>query len=196
MATALPICFATNNLGKLKEIQQFLGNDFALKSLADIGCTEDIPETGTTIEENSKLKAQYVSEKYGIDCFADDTGLEVASLNNEPGVYSARYAGTGVAEDNMNLLLKNLAPHTSRTARFKTIVTLAVKGQYYSFEGLAEGNIIEQKRGSSGFGYDPIFVPVGYHLTFAELSMEEKNSISHRGKAMRLLISFLQNHKF
>lgn len=196
MATALPICFATNNLGKLKEIQHLLGNDFALKSLVDIGCTADIPETGSTIEENSKLKAQYVWEKYQIDCFADDTGLEVVSLGNEPGVYSARYAGTGVADDNMNLLLKNLAPHADKSARFKTVVTLVIKGNFYSFEGLAEGNIIAEKRGNSGFGYDPIFVPLGYSSTFAELSMEEKNTISHRGKAMRLLISFLQNHKF
>ncbi len=188
------LCFATNNLGKLKEIQALLGNTILLQSLIDIGCTEDIPETGATIEENSKLKAQYVWENYGIDCFADDTGLEVTALNNEPGVYSARYAGSAcIAKDNMNLLLENLSSHIDKTARFKTIVTLVQSGNYHQFEGIVEGTIIEEKRGNKGFGYDPIFVPNGYNKTFAEMEMEEKNIISHRGKAIQLLVTFLQS---
>ena len=188
------LCFATNNLGKLKEIQALLGNTILLQSLIDIGCTEDIPETGATIEENSTLKSQYVWENYGIDCFADDTGLEVTALNNEPGVYSARYAGSAcIAEDNMNLLLENLSSHIDKTARFKTIVTLVQSGNYHQFEGIVEGTIIEKKRGNKGFGYDPIFVPNGYNKTFAEMEMEEKNIISHRGKAIQLLVTFLQS---
>jgi len=188
------LCFATNNQGKLKEIQALLGNTFQLKSLLDIGCTEDIPETGATIEENSKLKAQYVWENYGVNCFADDTGLEVTSLNNEPGVFSARYAGSAcIAKDNMNLLLKNLSALNDKTARFKTIVTLVQGGDYRQFEGIVEGTIIEEKRGQNGFGYDPIFVPNGHSKTFAEFEIEDKNNISHRGKAIRALIAFLQS---
>ncbi len=188
-----PLCFATNNQGKLKEIQALLGNDFYLQSLEDIGCTEDIAETGTTIEENSRLKAQYIWEKYGVNCFADDTGLEVAALNNAPGVYSARYAGSQcIAEDNMNLLLHNLKPFENKLARFKTVVTLVLDGKYYNFEGIASGKIIEEKLGANGFGYDPIFVPVGYTQTFAEMDMGTKNAISHRGKAVAALIDFLK----
>lgn len=194
MSLSLPLCFATNNSGKLKEIQHLLGAKYKLLSLQDIGCTEEIPETGATIEENSKLKAQYVWEKFQVNCFADDTGLEVLALGHAPGVYSARYAGTGIADDNMNLLLKNLSLISDKSARFKTVVTLVIEGVYHTFEGIAAGNIVSEKRGSNGFGYDPIFVPEGYHQTFAELDLDEKNKISHRGKAMRLLISFLQNN--
>ena len=192
MTPYLPLCFATNNSGKLKEIQHLLGDKYKLVSLMDIGCNEEIPETGATIEENSRLKAQYVWEKFGINCFADDTGLEVVALSNAPGVYSARYAGTGIGDDNMNLLLKNLSPFNNKSARFKTVVTLVWNGVYHAFEGIAEGHIITEKRGSNGFGYDPIFIPKGYQETFAELDLDQKNKISHRGKAMSALISFLQ----
>ena len=189
----ITLCFATNNVGKLKEIQALLGNTYQVQSLQDIGCTEEIAETGTTIEENSKIKAQYIWEKYGVNCFADDTGLEVAALNNAPGVYSARYAGSEcIADDNMKLLLKNLNSSEDKSARFKTVITLVINGVYHTFEGIVSGAIIEEKRGANGFGYDPIFVPKGFTQTFAEMDMETKNSISHRGKAVAALIDFLK----
>ena len=191
----MDLVFATNNMNKLSEVQSML-NTTKLKTLKDIGCLEDIPETASTIEGNAILKAQYVTEKYGKNCFADDTGLEVFSLNNAPGVYSARYAGPQKnAEDNMNLLLKNLSNIEDRSAQFKTVIALKIDKQEYLFEGICKGKIISDKRGKKGFGYDPIFIPDGYTTTFAEMTMEEKAKISHRGIATRKLIAFLNNYK-
>ena len=162
--------------------------------MESIGCFEEIPETSETIEGNAILKANYVTQNYGFDCFADDTGLEVEALNGEPGVYSARYAGEHRnADDNMNKLLNKLSDKTNRTAHFKTVIALNLKGKQYLFEGIASGEIITKKIGLRGFGYDPIFKPNGYENTFAELSLEIKNEISHRGKATKTLIEFLQN---
>ena len=188
------ICFATNNANKLEEIQQMLGTSFEIKGLKDIGCEEDIPETSPTIEGNSRLKAQYVWEKYGISCFADDTGLEVHALNGEPGVYSARYAGPQRnSNDNIDLLLKNLADKQDRSAQFKTVMTLILNGEEQQFEGIAKGTILHERTGAKGFGYDPVFQPEGYASSFAEMTMDEKNAISHRGKSVRKLVAYLQS---
>lgn len=188
----MQLVFASNNKNKIQEIQQLLPNSIEILSLEDIGCFEDIPETSNTIEGNAILKANYVTEKYGYDCFADDTGLEVEALNNEPGVYSARYAGAQKnSDDNMNKLLFELKNKTNRNAHFKTIIALNVNGKQHLFEGLAKGSITLEKKGTQGFGYDPIFQPIGYTTTFAEISMEEKANISHRGIATRALIDFL-----
>ena len=169
-----------------------LAGKFEVVGLKDIGCTEDIPETQATIEGNSAQKARYVKEHYGLDCFADDTGLEVAALNYEPGVFSARYAGPQRnSEDNIQLLLKNLANKADRSARFKTVFTLILNGEEHTFTGIVNGEIIKEKRGASGFGYDPIFVPVDYEKTFAEMTAAEKNKISHRGLAVAQLVDFL-----
>ncbi|GAA4844838.1 non-canonical purine NTP diphosphatase [Algivirga pacifica] len=187
------ICFATNNANKLKEIRKQLDGFYEVVGLDAIGCTEDIPETEPTIEGNSQLKASYIWERYKVSCFADDTGLEVTALNGEPGVLSARYAGPQKdSEDNMSLLLKNLEGKEDRSARFKTVITLVLDGKFHQFEGIAEGDIITEKTGDEGFGYDPIFQPKGYDKTFAQISMEEKNKISHRGKAVDKLIDFLK----
>ncbi len=187
------LCFATNNEHKLKEVSAMLRSKFEVVGLKDIGCTEDIPETQATIEGNSAQKARYVKAHYGIDCFADDTGLEVIALNNEPGVFSARYAGPQRnSEDNIQLLLKNLADKADRSARFKTVFTLILSGEEHTFTGIVNGEIIKEKRGESGFGYDPIFVPEDYEKTFAEMSAEEKNEISHRGLAVAQLVDFLE----
>jgi len=188
------LCFATNNSHKLKELQELLDGQYVIKGLKDIGCNEDIAETGQTLEENSRIKAQYVDSRYGISCFADDTGLEVASLDGQPGVYSARYAGQhGDSEANIELLLKNLAGATDRRARFRTIFTLILNSEQVQFEGIVSGNIIGEKRGADGFGYDPVFVPDGYSRTFAEMSSSEKNEISHRGVATRKLVKYLKS---
>ena len=190
----MKICFATNNKNKLKEIKSSV-SAIEVVSLSSIGCTEELPENQDTLEGNSLEKAQYVTDNYKIDCFADDTGLEVAVLNNAPGVYSARYAGPhNDSEANMNLLLQNLKGITNRKAQFKTIITLILDGQTHQFEGIAKGEITEEKVGADGFGYDPIFKPTGYDITFAEMSIEEKNKISHRGIAVRKLIYFLNEH--
>ena len=166
---------------------------YHIVSLKDIGCTEDIPETAPTIEGNAVLKANYVTEKYGFACFADDTGLEVAALDNAPGVYSARYAGEQKnADDNMAKLLDNLSDKTNRKAQFKTVICLNLNGNQHLFEGIIKGEIIPEKRGSAGFGYDPIFIPNGYSNTFAEMSMSEKSKISHRGLAVEKLVAFLK----
>jgi XTP/dITP diphosphohydrolase len=193
----MKIVFATNNENKIKEIQSMLPESIEIISLESIGCHEEIPETADTIEGNAVLKADYVTEKYGYDCFADDTGLEVEALNGEPGVYSARYAGEQKsAEDNMDKLLLNLENSANRNAQFKTVIALNLKGNQHLFTGIAKGEITSGKTGSQGFGYDPIFRPDGYEETFAQLSLETKNAISHRGKATRELISFLnQNPK-
>lgn len=189
------LVFASNNKDKIKEIQSILNGKIQLLSLSDIGCTEEIPETADTIEGNAILKANYVTEKYGYDCFADDTGLEVEALNGAPGVYSARYAGEQKdAVDNMNKLIGALANKNNRKAQFKTVIALNINGKQQLFTGIASGKIIEEKKGNHGFGYDPIFQPEGYNETFAELSADIKNRISHRAQATEALIHYLQNN--
>lgn len=189
----MQICFATNNTHKLKEVRQILGDDFHVFSLADIGCAEELPENQLTLEGNSEEKAMYVYHHYHIACFADDTGLEVDALGGEPGVYSARYAGPQrSSEDNMRLLLQKLDGKPDRSARFRTVITMVSDEGKYQFEGVANGTIATEKSGSGNFGYDPVFIPAGYSRSFAEMSAEEKNKISHRGKAVEKLISFLQ----
>lgn len=189
----MKLVFASNNKNKIQEIQALVPNSIQILSLEEIGCTEDIPETADTIEGNAILKANYVTEKYGYDCFADDTGLEVDSLNGAPGVYSARYAGEQKdANDNMDKLLDELKDKSNRKANFKTVIALNLNGKQNLFTGIINGKIIDEKIGTNGFGYDPIFVADGYNKTFAELSMEEKSTISHRGIAVKELILFLQ----
>jgi XTP/dITP diphosphohydrolase len=186
------LVFATNNRHKREEVQNILGNTYRIVSLADIHCCEDIPETGHTLEENALIKAEYVWNKYGLDCFADDTGLEVKSLNNAPGVYSARYAGEQKSsDDNIDRILRELDTKTDRSARFRTVVALILEGKKYLFEGKVDGQIIREKRGDGGFGYDPVFVPNGWEKTFAELGNELKNTISHRAVAINQLKVFL-----
>ena len=187
------LVFATNNAHKLEEIAAILGEKIKLLSLKDIECTADIPETADTLEGNATQKAEYIYQQYGLDCFADDTGLEVEALDGAPGVFSARYAGEGHnSEDNMQKLLQNLQGVTNRKAQFRTVICLIWDGKKYLFEGICKGEIIEEKRGNAGFGYDPIFVPEGYDQTFAELGNDIKNSISHRAKAVELLCNFLK----
>ena len=189
----MKLVFASNNKNKIQEIQALVPNTFQIVSLEDIGCFEDIPETADTIEGNAILKANYVTEKYGYDCFADDTGLEVDALNGAPGVYSARYAGEQKdANDNMDKLLSELNDKSNRKANFKTVIALNLNGKQNLFTGIINGKIIEEKIGTNGFGYDPIFVADGFDKTFAELSIEEKSTISHRGIAVKELILFLQ----
>lgn len=188
----IKLVFATNNENKIKEINALLTNSIKLLSLKDIGCNEDIPETADTIEGNAILKAKYVYEKYGYNCFADDTGLEIKSLNSEPGVFSARYAGEEKnANKNMDKVLQKLSNSSDRTAQFKTVVALVINGKLSTFEGIIEGEITSEKHGKDGFGYDPIFKPNGYEITFAEMPLSEKNKISHRGRAVKKLIDFL-----
>ena len=190
----MKIVFASNNKNKIQEIQSMLPESIQIVSLESIGCLEKIPETADTIEGNAILKANYITQNYGFDCFADDTGLEVDSLNGEPGVYSARYAGEQRnADDNMNKLLEELLDKPNRNAQFKTVIVLNFEGKQYLFEGIASGEITLEKKGTGGFGYDPIFKPNGYENTFAELSLEVKNEISHRGKATKALLEFLEN---
>ncbi|WP_348813514.1 non-canonical purine NTP diphosphatase [Flavobacterium maritimum] len=189
----MQLVFASNNKNKILEIQSMLPETIKILSLEDIGCIEDIPETAATLEGNAILKANYVTDKYGYDCFADDTGLEVESLNGEPGVYSARYAGEQRnAEDNMNKLLEALSDQTNRKAQFKTVIALNINGKQHLFTGIASGTITLEKAGNQGFGYDPIFQPEEYEETFAQLALEIKNKISHRGKATQQLIHFLK----
>lgn len=189
----MQIVFASSNKNKIFEIQSILPETIQILSLEDIGCLEEIPETSTTIEGNAILKANYVTSKYGYDCFADDTGLEVAVLNGAPGVFSARYAGEQRnSDDNMNKLLHALSDKSNRKAQFKTVIALNINGKQELFTGIAEGEITLEKTGTKGFGYDPIFQPIGYEETFAELSLEIKNEISHRGKATQKLINFLK----
>ena len=187
------LVFVTNNAHKLEEISQILGNKIDLLSLKDINCQEDIPETADTLEGNAFQKASYIHQKYGYDCFADDTGLEVEALNGEPGVFSARYAGSGHdSEANMQKLLQNLNGKTNRKAQFRTAICLIMNGEEHLFEGIVKGEIIGEKRGGAGFGYDPIFVPEGHELTFAELGNDIKNTISHRARAVEKLCQFLK----
>lgn len=186
------LVIATHNKHKLDEIQKLLGDRIKLISLRDLGCNEDIPETGTTLKENAYQKAKYVWEKYKKNCFADDTGLIVEALDGAPGVYSARYAGEHCSfDDNIDLLLENMEGKTNRNARFETVICLIEDGKEQYFEGRCEGCILTERYGKGGFGYDPIFMPNGYGESFAELSMEEKNKISHRGKATAKLIKYL-----
>ena len=184
---------ATNNAHKLEEISAILGDEMELFSLKDINCHADIPETADTLEGNARQKALYIYENYGMDCFADDTGLEVDALNGAPGVFSARYAGDGHdSEANMQKLLKELEGKENRKAQFRTAICLIMEGKEYLFEGIVKGAIIEEKRGGAGFGYDPIFVPEGHDQTFAELGNDIKNTISHRARAVEKLCKFLK----
>jgi XTP/dITP diphosphohydrolase len=191
----MKIIFATGNKGKLREAAEILGDGFTLMSPADMGITEDVEETGETLIENSVIKADYIHTRTGLDCFADDTGLEVDALGGAPGVHSARYATEGHDfEDNIDKLLTELAKHPGepRTARFRTSVTLIVGGVHHFFDGVMEGHIATEKHGKGGFGYDPIFVPEGYTQTNAELGDKVKNAISHRSKALRAMAEFLK----
>jgi XTP/dITP diphosphohydrolase len=190
----MKLVFATNNLHKLKEVQEILSNSMEVLSLKDIGCFEDIEETEITLEGNAKLKADYITKKYGFDCFADDTGLEVEALDGKPGVYSARYAGEhGNAEKNMEKLLFELKNKLSRKAKFRTIIALNITNKQYLFEGICDGEILNEKTGVKGFGYDPIFKPSNASCSFAEMNSEEKNIISHRGIAIQKLVQFLNS---
>lgn len=187
------LCFASNNKHKLEEIKNVVGRKFEILSLADIKCNEELPETRNTLEGNSLQKAEYVLQHYNTPCFADDTGLEVEALNGAPGVYSARYAGNHRnTDDNIVLLLQNLKNDTNRKAQFRTVITLiGIEAQPVFFEGVIRGEIITEKRGSSGFGYDPVFVPEGHSKTFAEMTLEEKNQLSHRAIAVKKLAEYL-----
>lgn len=186
------LVFATNNAHKLQEVSAILGDEVQLLSLNDVDCTDDIPETADTLEGNALMKARYIHERYHCDCFADDTGLEVEALNGAPGVYSARYAGVAHdSEGNMKKLLAKLQGKENRKARFRTVIALILDNKEYLFEGIVDGEIIKEKRGGSGFGYDPVFIPEGETETFAELGEEKKNQISHRARAVSKLSKFL-----
>lgn len=185
------IVFATNNAHKLEEVAAILGDSYEVLSLREIGCNDDIPETSDSFAGNALQKAQYVKEHYGYDCFADDSGLEVDVLGGEPGVYSARYSGGG-SEANMDKLLHNLTGKSERGAQFRTVIALLIGEDTRLFEGIVRGTIIDERRGEGGFGYDPIFVPEGYDLTFAQLGSEVKNRISHRAKAVEQLAEYLK----
>lgn len=188
------IVFATNNPNKIREIKEILGSDFDVVSLSEIGCHDDIPETGATLEANAIQKAQYIHNRYGIDCFADDTGLEVYALNGAPGVHSARYAvGTDHnSEANMQRLLSEMQGESNRSARFRTVIALILDGKQYTFEGEVKGRIDTEKHGNGGFGYDPLFIPEGYDKSFAALGEDIKNRISHRARAVAKLAEFLK----
>lgn len=188
----MEIVFATSNKHKAAELQKLLPDHIRIKTLSDIGCTEEVPETSETVAGNASQKSRYVSERYQVNCFADDTALEVDALDGRPGVFSARYAGPQrSAEDNMQLLLSELKGSTNRSARFRTVISLIVEGEEQLFEGVAEGTITLEKSGTEGFGYDPVFQPIGWDKTFSEMDMTEKNAISHRGQAVRKLVEYL-----
>lgn len=189
----MELVFATNNPNKLNELQEMLGKEFRLLGLKEIGCYDEIPEDQPTLEGNARQKAFYIFDKYGFSCFADDTGLEIEALNGEPGVYSARYAGPEKdSRANMDKVLQKMAKINNRKARFRTVISLVIDGKEKQFEGVAEGEIIREKRGAEGFGYDPVFLPAGHSRTFAEMPLEEKNEISHRGKAVQKLVHYLK----
>ncbi|SFS58457.1 RdgB/HAM1 family non-canonical purine NTP pyrophosphatase [Sphingobacterium wenxiniae] len=188
----IELVFATNNVHKQREVQAVVGDKFVIKSLSDIGCEDDIPETGDTFHENAQQKTDYLVKKYNVSCFGDDSGLEVDALGKEPGVYSARYSGSRDMEKNIDLVLSKLGDNPDRSARFKTVISLYLQGEQHFFEGAIEGKIILERRGTDGFGYDPIFIPDGYTQTFAEMSAEEKNAISHRSIAVAKLVAFLK----
>jgi len=186
------LVFATNNAHKLQEVSAKIDGQIKLLSLNDIGCFDDIAETGLTFYENASIKSRYIHNKYKLDCFGDDSGLEIDALNGEPGVYSARYAGAhGNHSANIDKVLRGLQDQTNRKARFRTVISLIWNGEERFFEGVVEGTIRHERSGSEGFGYDPIFQPEGYNVTFAEMSLDEKNKISHRAKAMEKLVEFL-----
>ncbi|MGE5427984.1 MAG: non-canonical purine NTP diphosphatase [Methylococcaceae bacterium] len=188
----MKLVFATNNQHKLHEISHLLNGSIELLSLNDIGCDEDIPEDQPTLEGNAAQKSFFVYNKYGVNCFADDTGLEIEALNGEPGVYSARYAGEAKkSEDNIDLVLDKLSIINNRKARFRTVISLVIEGRETQFEGIVEGHILRERRGTTGFGYDPIFQPEESNLSFAEMSLAEKNKISHRGRAVQKLVEYL-----
>lgn len=188
----MKLYFATNNIHKLKEVQEVVGDSFQIESMRSLGINEDIPEDQQTLEGNALQKARFLYDRTGESCFADDTGLEVDALNGAPGVYSARYAGEAKNSlDNMTLLLKNMSGIQHRKARFRTVIALILNGKEYLFEGIVNGTIAEEPRGKAGFGYDPLFVPDGYSTTFAEMDSEAKNAISHRGRAVEKLAAFL-----
>ena len=190
----MQLVFATHNQHKLDEVQALIGENIKLKSLNDINCFTDIPETGETFEANASQKSRFILDNYHLSCFADDSGLEVDSLNGEPGVYSARYGGTRDAEANLQLVLDKLGDTEFRKARFRTVISLILEGKEHFFEGVAEGEITKVKAGIKGFGYDPIFKPAGYDITFAEMTAKEKNAISHRAKAIHQMIAFLKRN--
>lgn len=193
----MELVFATNNKHKINEINHLVNNRFHILSLSDIGCFVEIPENQLTIKGNASQKSHYVYEKFKVNCFADDTGLEIDVLNGEPGVYSARYAGKGCNfEDNIQKVLDKMQGLTNRKARFKTIISLIINGKEYFFKGVVNGKILTEKHGHEGFGYDPVFMPDGYAISFAEMQLDEKNKISHRGIATRKLIDFLNNNTF
>lgn len=188
----MKLYFATNNIHKLKEVQEVVGDSFQIESMRSLGINEDIPEDQQTLEGNALQKTRFLYDRTGESCFADDTGLEVDALNGAPGVYSARYAGEAKNSlDNMALLLKNMSGIQNRKARFRTVIALILDGKEYLFEGIVNGTITEEPRGTAGFGYDPLFVPDGYSTTFAEMDSEAKNAISHRGRAVEKLAAFL-----
>ncbi|GGZ19381.1 non-canonical purine NTP pyrophosphatase [Echinicola pacifica] len=192
----MKICFATNNAKKIEEVKAALGSEFSIVSLKDIGCEEELPETGDTLYDNAFEKARFVADNYGVSCFADDTGLEVEALEGAPGVYSGRYAGEPRSDErNVDLLLRNMADKNQRKAQFRTVIALILDQEEHSFEGIAPGKITHKRSGEGGFGYDPVFLPEGYEKTFAELTMAEKNAISHRGQAVQKLIHFLKSYQ-
>lgn len=192
----MKIVFATNNINKLDEIRKISKGQLEILSLADINCHEDIPETGDTLQENALIKARFIKEKFGLDCFADDTGLEVEALNNAPGIYSSRYAGEdGNPENNMRKLLHDLDGVENRNARFRTVIALIIDNKEHFFEGEIYGTIIQTKKGTNGFGYDPVFKPLDWDKTFGELSDDIKNSLSHRAIATQKLVRFLLEQK-
>jgi len=187
--------FATNNLNKLSELQDLLPSNIELIGLKDIGCNQELPETQKTLQGNAMQKAEFVFEHFGYNCFADDTGLEVGILKNEPGVYSARYAGQNCnPNDNIQKVLKKLIGRNDRTARFRTVIALIVDGKKSLFEGECEGEITKERKGENGFGYDPIFLPKGVNMTFAQMTKKQKGEISHRGRAIKELVNFLQKN--
>ncbi|WP_321348026.1 non-canonical purine NTP diphosphatase [uncultured Draconibacterium sp.] len=189
----MKLVFATNNKHKLEELQAILGDYFTLMSLKDIECFDEIPEEQPTLEGNASQKAFYVYNKFGMNCFADDTGLEIDALNGEPGVFSARYAGEDKnSEANMNKVLEKLAKINERKARFRTVISLVIDGEEKQFEGIVNGEILKEKRGGSGFGYDPVFMPEGFNQSFAEMGLADKNKISHRGRAVQKLVDYLK----
>ncbi|QTE23009.1 non-canonical purine NTP diphosphatase [Polaribacter cellanae] len=192
----MKLVFATNNLNKLKEVQEMLPNSIELLGLKDINCFDEVDETETSLEGNAKLKADYITNKFGYNCFADDTGLEVESLDGKPGVYSARFAGEPAnSENNMQKLLSELKNKENRKAQFRTAVCLNLNGKQFLFEGICKGEILTEKQGEKGFGYDPIFKPEGFSESFASMNPKEKNKISHRGIAIKKLVEFLTNYK-
>lgn len=195
--TERKLIFVTNNPHKLEEIRKIVGDRIKIYSLKEINCLEEIPETADTIRGNAIMKAQYVAEKYGVDCFADDTGLEVSALGGAPGVHTARYASAEGHDTigNMQLLLQNLEGETDRSAQFVTYIALIIKGEIRTFDGVCKGTILTQMQGNEGFGYDPIFQPEEFEETFAQMTSEQKNAVSHRGKATRKLIEYLKDLK-